>query len=382
MRIAVLALAGCLSCLHPAAAQDTSGETGNAAAAACADAVSISQENSFSIRIAVTNPCRAGAIIRFEHNGQSLSRFADDAGTVSILRLLADGDNQVSLLTDDGPKLLFDNGVVATAGDPAGAPGAAQTPAGNPGEAVAAETVVPEPAIAEPPAEAPVTVACALPAIEHRFDGPLLTVELTQQCAAPRPIRLDYRERGWRFYGTLTADDPMTVQFVPVDDSVTLDLAIEGGGYHSLTLPVPDTAQQPALAILFWQAPVDLDLVAREPGGNAPLGTMLLADAGDHSGSKFEVYALDPDKAKAAFGARPVIGLGVVNASRNQALSGALNGAEAQEHCGTGQYAAIDYQLLWRAQERWRERRFKLAAIGCDQPPPAAPIAAGDLRVR
>ena len=367
----------------PAGRQDEAGDNG------CAVETEILQNNAYTVQINIKAPCRANSMIRFEHNGDALTRFADAEGRIRLLRLLAGGSNRIIMIDQDQPVLLFDQ-----AEEPAGQT-ASTTPADDPVEqppdnAGQSQVGVQEsrdsdvaaiPAVdvdsrvdsgidsgADPGADQENAnkdqtgpdKPCGQATIDHHFNGPTLELQITLDCEQARSVRVDYRERGWSFYETFEPGKPLTLAFVPVDPVITLDVAIEGLGYQRLSVNPDGLAD--GLAVLIWDAPIDLQLIVREPGmppASADIipdpvqGRIVLRDDGDHTGTKMEAYAVAADQLD-----RPaVIGLAVRNVSRSPIPSG--------EHCETGQYAQTHYRIFWRIEGRTRERRFVLTPAAC-----------------
>ncbi|GIW56072.1 MAG: hypothetical protein KatS3mg082_2476 [Nitrospiraceae bacterium] len=357
----------------------------------CGDAVvQIERLLEDAIRIEVIDPCQAGRFVTFRHNGEEVARLADADGRVRLLRFLGPGPHRIELLRTDGSwQLLFEETAAAasTAGERQAAPrpqtGGGQSEGGTEaggseagGKTTAERRWQPEATPTAPaaePAQTPlmrprgplpwamrVDEACRV-RVEAEQQAPgLVRFRLFDGCAAGRMVRVDQRERGWRFYVELVGE--ASELLVPLIDPVsTFDFVVENGGVTTVRVESPDLDSL-VRVVLLWEAAVDLDLVVVEPSGRVggepgaeggARGVIERRDAGKGGGYALESYRL-PLAAFAETGA--ALGVSV----RQRRGDARLEAAE----CDPG--ARIDYRILVRLRGKVQERRFRVPEAACD----------------
>lgn len=314
----------------PAAAQ-------GADVCAAEDAIAVERPSPGSVRIRLANPCRAGTLARFEHDGAEVAALVGPGGVVELERPLGPGPNRVSLVDEGEPPRLLFEGEGPEAAAPAEGGGAAC-----------------------PPTKVAVTT----------LPGGLARLGIEDRCAPGAAVRVAYVEQGLSFRGRLDAAGRGEVGVSLVDPLASLEVAVEGWGTQPVAAPFPDHGRV-VKALLAWDAPVDLDLHVVEPdgrlggptgvvsaavpnrAGGRALGRLERADDGKGPGGKLEAYVLE-DAARAAGGS---LGLLVSDASRGRLAAG--------EHCGAGRLAGVPYRLITLAGGQVRARRYALAALPC-----------------
>lgn len=372
----------------------------------CGDAtVRIERPLADAVRIELVDPCHAGRFVTFRHNGEEVTRLADGEGRVRLLRFLGPEPDRIEVARTDGSwRVLLDETDAAAAAlavgeaqaAPVGGPPAAATgqerrfgpveraaggtapaPEGGGATAVSGAEAMPEgagrelePSPAPPPAtvtkgaERPVPWAmsldesCRVRVEQEPLEPGLLRFRVADGCAAGKVVRVDHRERGWRFYLEI-GEEPETLLLPFVDPVSTLDFVVENGGVTTVRVESPELDSL-VRVVLLWEAAVDLDLVVVEPGGRVGgepdgagggRGVIERRDRGTGGGYAVESYRL-PLAAFAETGAT----LGVVVRQRL--------GAEPLAECDRG--AQIDYRILVRVRGEVQERRFRMPHAACE----------------
>lgn len=365
-----------------------------------------------AVRIELVDPCRAGRFVSFRHNGEEVTRLADGEGRVRLLRFLGPEPDRIELARPDGSwRVLLDEAEASApaVGEAQAAPvaeppaaggrepsptpperaaGEAATAAEGVGAGAAAgaeetrtlaareEEPAPPPATAPEAAQTPVPWAmhvdesCRVRVDQEPLEPGLVRFRVADGCAAGKVVRVDHRERGWRFYLEI-GEEPVELLLPFVDAVSTLDFVVENGGVTTVRVESPDL-DAVVRVVLLWEAPVDLDLAVVEPGGRIGSGRGVVGDpaggtgrgvierrdGGSSAGHALESYRV-PRAAFAGTGA--ALAVYVADASGGRLA--------APPYCGEGARIRVDYRILARVGGEVHERRFRLPAPACGAAP-------------